>query len=274
MKVRLARRASGAGSCLSCYACRTDESGSRLRRIRIGLGLLAVAAGTAWLYGGVAAVQAGALAVAAAIPVLLLIAGAVLVFRASTPRGTLAGPLALLAIGGGGVAAQYGVLRAANLDRLVGLGLVVGGIAVAMSSRSEEPSAPVSVRRFRTLVWPRRTTVRGPAPFQLVVQAALGRVAVDLSHADFPKGVRSTEIDMSIFYGRIELALPATWTVVAGRVAAARGVAFEGLLDSRKPAELDEDQEESSPTPRVVLNALGLGGAISVCRSPAPGPRS
>ena len=129
-----------------------------MSRTRVGLGLIAVAAGAAWSTGGYAAVQRGAAALVAAIPFLLIAGGLILLLRVLVPRGALAGPLVLMGAGGLWAVASEGLLSLA-VERVVPIGLTIGGVAIAMSNRSPEADLDTGVVTRTAFLFP-----SGPNP--------------------------------------------------------------------------------------------------------------
>lgn len=231
-----------------------------------------MAAGTAWAIGGVSAVQSGLLTIVAASPLLLLLSGVGVLVRVAVPRGALAGPLTLITAGAAWVSVQYGLLRGVELDRVVSAVLIVGGIAVAFIQRPDQSPVDSGIQHFRTILVPIERKPRRPTPTRLHLLTVLGAIQLDLSRARFPTAYEM-EVDISVFYGRVRLRLPADWTVVAGRVAAAHGVRFEGDLDSNTPVvggqEKGDVERSDDPltSQLLVLNILGLGGTESIDRS-------
>jgi hypothetical protein len=231
------------------------------------LGLIAVAAGTAWSTGGYAAVQRGAAALVAAIPFLLIAGGLILLLRVLAPRGVLAGPLVLMGAGGIWAVASEGLLSLA-VERVLPIVLTIGGVAIAMSNRSHEPDLDIGVVTRTAFLFPRRVELDSP-PQKLAVRAILGDANVNLSQLA-REPMDDLHLDLLIFYGRVELLLPRQWTVVHGQVESARRVAVSGELDRpyREPRP-DEKQyaDWDDAKLRTVINLSGLGGALILVRT-------
>lgn len=71
------------------------------RRLRVAIGLLAVAAGAAWAAGGTVALREGAVLLLHTLLFVIVGAAIMLLARAAVPRGRLGGPLLLLICGRG-----------------------------------------------------------------------------------------------------------------------------------------------------------------------------
>lgn len=198
------------------------------------------------------------------VPLALVVAGAWLALRAAVPRGALAGPLALFAAGGIGLASQHGLLRPPELQRAAPIVIVACGVIVAMSRSADPPEIYTGVGRYHAVLVPMHRKIPGPTPRKLIVRALLGSIRLDLREATYPKAYRLW-VDVTVLMGRVELVLPEHWQVQAGRVDLARGVHFEGLLESAEIA-LPVEQHTEDGKSLVVLNVLGLGGAVNISR--------
>lgn len=240
-----------------------------MSRTRVGLGLVAVAVGAAWWTGGYVAVQRGAAAMVAAIPFLLIAGGLILLLRVLAPRGALTGPLVLMGAGGIWAAASGGLLDSLAVERVLPIVLTIGGVAIAMSSRSHEADLDTGVVTRTAFLLPRRVKL-DKTPEKLVLRALVGDANVNLSQLS-REPMDDLQLDLSIFYGRIELLLPRQWTVVHGQVESARRVAVSGKLDWPYREPHPEDKEYGSwrddATLRTVINLSGLGGALVLIRT-------
>ncbi|MGW3963739.1 hypothetical protein ACWED2_28250 [Amycolatopsis sp. NPDC005003] len=230
-----------------------------LSRPRVLAGLLITVAGTVWAVGDADELRrAGRLALII-LPVLFVVFAVGMVVRAAMPAGTAAGPVTLLVFAAGGLAAAsvvFGWVSAANLAETAAVAVTGGGMAVALSRRRMRHTLDVIIRR-RTAVLTTRKHLRifDYAPAKSVVRAILGgEVHLDLAAAEYPAGVDNDNIvvDITAWYGRVVISVPAGWHVEAGRVELARRMRYEGELDTPDPA----------ATRRVVLNIQGLGGFL------------
>jgi hypothetical protein len=234
-------------------------------RTRIGLGLLAVAMGTAWATGGVRSLRVAVDLLVTVAPWLLLATGATMLFRAALPRGASVAPLVLIAAGGVVLAARFDAADDIRLGNMVPLILIAGGVTVAMSYHSGESEINTRVRRYTSVLFPVRKSLNGIAPDKIIVRAIPGMIDLDLSRADYPNAYRLV-IDVTVFYGRIELTIADTWKVAAGRLDLIHRVHFSGEVstaDFADPIERPEDRESRL----VVLNVQGSGGAVIVRRN-------
>ncbi|MDN3026885.1 hypothetical protein [Streptomyces sp. S.PB5] len=231
-----------------------------MSRIRVALGLGAVALGTAWAVGGVAGLREVLAALSVAVPTLLVLAGMVLVLRAAVPRGQLGGPLALMGVGVGVLALRFDVPQLPDLSRQAPVVLILGGVFVALFRGRSDPGIDTGVRRFTSLLHPpAKPRMAGTAPKKLIVRALLfGRVHIDLSGCDFPLEPRMV-VDVTVLWADVKITLPPDWTVLAGRVELTSGVRFFGDLSQPVFASAQPGPGE---TRTVVVNVQGLGGAV------------
>jgi hypothetical protein len=232
-------------------------------RTRVGVGILAVAAGTAWALGGTASLISFARSAVGLVPLALILAGAASILLVAVPRGTLTGPIVLISIGAIGIAVEHGLLRRSWSGHVLPLALIAAGVVVAMS-RSEKPRIDTGVERHRAILFPAHPRVSGRARDKFIAHAILGLLRLDLTRADFPTGGRLW-IDVTVLLGRFEVVLPTGWEIVAGRIELARGVSFAGRLDSARIASTT-DQQDAEGGDLVVLNVQGWGGAVVVQR--------
>jgi hypothetical protein len=212
---------------------------------------------------------------------LVALAGSALL-AAVAPRGTRAAPVALALVGvgihlwrnSGSSTAQVWLL-------LGGTAILMGGWLGTAESTARDGGQPVDpVRRSVAVLFPRAIQISGQAPDQLFVLAVGVRVRVDLSLAQPPR-FASTQVLVTCCAARIEVIVPNSWPVVAGRLAAAYGVRFTGRLDSNRSTPHPQEPAEAKilgklakerwkrvagpGAPRsavVVIHAMGFGGEI------------
>lgn len=242
--------------------CRTRDP--ELSRIRVALGLGAVAMGTAWAIGGVAGLRDVVGVLSVAVPALLVLAGVVLVLRAAVPQGRLGGPLALMGVGVGVLALRFDVPHVPELSRQAPVALILGGVFVAMFRGPSGSGLDTGVRRCTSLLYPHaRPRLEGRAPKKLVLRSLLfGVVDIDLSRCEFPLEARLV-VDVTVLWARVDLKVPADWTVLAGRVELASGVRFDGHLSAPAFATPQPSDDEERT---VVVNVQGLGGSVTLTR--------
>lgn len=229
------------------------------------MGLAGVAAGTAWAVGGVNALSAGALVMVKAAPTLTLMTGVLILLRALAPRGVLAWPLVLIIGGAVGLAVQFGVLTAGMLNGVGPALLVAGGVVVAMSRRSREPTLAAIVARHCSVFMPiKPIDVHGVAPHKFILRCILGGIRLNLTKARYPPSADRITIDITLLGGWVVLHVPHGWPVHAGRVDLARGTQFVGNLNARLPVH-DVSSKEDEPN-LVVLNVQGLSGRMTISR--------
>lgn len=229
------------------------------------MGLVGVAAGTAWAVGGVNAFSVGALVMVKAAPTLTLMTGVLILLRAVVPRGVLAGPLVLIIGGAVGLAVQFGVLTAGMLNGVGPALLVAGGVVVAMSRRSREPAlAAIVARHWSVFVPIKPIRVQGVAPHKFILRCLLGEIQLDLTEAHYPASAHRITVDITLLGGWVVVHVPRGWPVRAGRVDLARGTQFVGYLSSPLPVE--EVPEVGDEPNLVVLNVQGLSGEMTISR--------
>ncbi len=233
------------------------DNGLVLSRSRVTVGLLVAVTGTAWAVGDAEELRrAGRLALIV-LPALFVVVAVGMVVRAAMPAGTAAGPLVLLVVAAGCLAAAAVVFRwvsAANLAETAAFAVTGGGMAVALSRRRMRHTLDVIIRR-RTAVLSIRKHLQifDDAPAKSVVRAILGgEVHLDLAAAEYPAGQDHVVVDITAWYGRVVISVPSGWQVQAGRVELARRMQYDGELDA----------PDAATTHRVVLNIQGLGGYI------------
>lgn len=238
------------------------DNGPALSRSRVTVGLLVAVAGTAWAVGDAEGLRrAGRLALII-LPALFVVLAVVMVMRAAMPAGTAAGPIALLTLAAVcllGAANAFGWVNAATLTEAAAIAVTGGGMAVALSRRRMHHELDAIIhRRTAVLLNAEDRPIKGDAPVKSVVRAFLGGwMHLDLSAAEYPPGQRRIVVDITAWYGRVEISVPADWHVQAGRVELARRMRYYGVLD-------DVTQQEGARV--VVLNIQGLGGSIILRR--------
>lgn len=242
-------------------------NGVPFRRLRVLLGVTAIAAGTAWASGGLSAVRAAGIQVLRILPFVIVGAGVLLLLMAAVPRGRLGGPLLLLVAGTVGLAVEFAPAPHGWSHMTPPAALILGGLVLSLSGRSGSAHADGPIQVWHSFLWPKRHVLRGNAPAKLILRCVLGEIALDLTEIAFPDEDELT-FDVTILGGRVQLLLPHNWHVQAGRVEFARAMAFEGVLTSSKRHEADQEIGNL-----VVLNVQGWLGSLAVTQSTPP-PRS
>lgn|GEM_PF-5578676 len=235
-----------------------------MSRVRVGVGLIAVAAGTAWAVGGIDSVATPARRLAELLPLLLVLGGVLAVLLVIVPRGTLAGPALLVLVGLLSLAAEDGMLRKLYLVRIPAFILVGAGVIIAMS-RSQKIQIDAGVKRFTAILFPAHPHVDGRVPLKIIARAIFGFLKLDMARADPSLRADRVWVDVTCILGRVEIILPKEWEVQAGRVALARNITFEGSMESTNIA-LPE-QEDQRDKNLVIINVLGWRGVVAVQRT-------
>jgi hypothetical protein len=246
-------------------------------RLRTAFGLLVVIVGMAWLLGGASAVRSGGRWALSALPYVLAAVGLLLILRAAVPRGLLAGPVVLVAGGGLWAAYNAGAFEGETADRVWPSVVIAVGVALSLGVRSspgdraeeEEP-----LRRYRSVLVPvDRRVVTSSVPVEnLTVSSYFGNAVIDLSGARFAGSsspddrLRALRVDVTVFFGRVELVVGPHCAVVKGNVENTRSVRFAEQVVVY--ADVDDyfhfDSGGLRRPHRLVLNVLGLGGAVAV----------
>jgi hypothetical protein len=253
-----------------------SESGLRamMSRIRVCLGLLAVALGTAWLLGGVSAFRTGATATVTASPYVLVAAGTVLLLIAAVPRERLAAPLILLLLGAAWLSIRHDFPPGLNWRHVLSLALIIAGAAVALSRRRPATGLNIPLRRYRgALISPRPYRAPAETLRKVIIGSYLCNVQVDLTPAVFdsdpndPSSSPEIIVDVTVLLGGVDLIIGTDCALVPDRLEQAHRIRFttkttSGIYGRRSYHENLPDQ--SRPPNRVVLNVMGLGGVVSV----------
>lgn len=235
-----------------------------MSRVRVGLGLVAVAAGTAWAVGGIDLVATSARRLAELLPLLLVLGGALAILLVIVPRGALAGPVVLVSIGLLGLAAEDGTLHKLYLARIPALILVIAGVVVAMS-RSEKIQVDTRVKRFNAILFPRHPRVSGRPPLKIIARAIFGWLKLDMTQADSSFQAFRIRVDVTCIVGRIEIIMPKDWEVQTGRVELARNIKFEGTLTG--PDKARPEHDDGGDKKLVIINVLGWLGFVVLQRA-------
>lgn len=247
-----------------------------LSRVRVALGLLSVAAGTAWTVGGIHALVTVGAAVLKVAPALAIATGVLLVLQAVVPHAAIAGPLVLIVGGSLALAAQLGWLSVGLWDAIGPTLLLVGGVVIAMSKRSRlDPMAAIVTRHWSVFL-PNDHAIRETAPHKLIVRCLLGNFLLDLSGAGYPGSAGKVTVDVTVLAGWVELRIPHDWKVLAGRVDLTAGVRFIGDVDLEPTAVGDDFDDSSEPEDDgvvlkcVVLNIQGWASRVIVSQAHKP----
>jgi hypothetical protein len=236
-----------------------EEDAATLSQIRIGIGLLCVAAGTAWALRGADVLLSVARAAPLAVAVLLILAGGWSLVRSAVPHGALIGPVVLIASGSTMLAFVLGLANIPIARHAGPVALVAGGAIVAMKRSRNTPKISIGVAHYWTALIPIAKRLE-EAPPKLIVRALCGYIRLDLSDARLL--LDQLDIDITVARGTVDLVFPRDWTVMAGRVELARGVQFEGLVDT---TELESERRQ--PSKPVIVNVQGWSGHIVLRRS-------
>jgi hypothetical protein len=212
--------------------------------------------------------------------VILALAGLAFVLNVA-PRGTAAGPLTLVAMGAFVFVASRSSWSPQAWELLGGVMILLGGwlaMTTPVGGGSIDP-----VRGVTAAFFPREMSLKrdDKLPAQLFIRAVGAKVQVDLSDAGPPR-----QADLQLFVtcvaGRVELTLPKSWPVVAGRVHTTWRIRFHGKLDSQEPSLHPHEEgeparlrrlaetrrrtlgvsDESVRSVAVVLHVVGAGGAV------------
>jgi hypothetical protein len=243
-----------------------------MSRTRVVLGLMAAVIGTAWWAGALPKLWISAVDVA---PYLLIALAVLACVRVAAPAAAFAAPALLLAAGAGWLVIRADLVPDVDVPAVLGATLIVAGCALALSRRRPR-WRPDFARRHRSFFWRRRPIeVTGTAPAHLVLTALFGEIVVDLTNAEYPAGgADALEIDVTAILGHVDIRLNPNWQVGPGRIIE-RAVHLRGTLDWVAPDVLLSARGlPAAITARqpVVVNVVGLLGAVTLPLRPAPGP--
>jgi hypothetical protein len=240
---------------------------------RILLSSTLIVAGAALVAGGPTIFPTAISLIWRYLPALLFAVAGVLALTAVVPQRALILPATLASLGLVVLLARtYSLALVARFGG--GAALAVIGMMLAMRL-----PRPVNLRRRRWALVSNRNLepVEAPARIRLVA-AGGGKLTVDLAGARFQN--KHIQLFLSTWYGEIDLRFPEKWVLVAGRVAAVRGVTFSGQLDRTQGFEdpdgsdkealdrlLGEGKPSTDQRPCVaVIHVVGVGGRVSVAR--------
>ncbi|NUP14591.1 MAG: hypothetical protein HOZ81_00480 [Streptomyces sp.] len=246
-----------------------------MARLRTAFGLLVVIVGMVWLVGDTTALRSGGRWALSALPYALAAVGLLLILRAAVPKGLLLGPVVLVAGGGLWAAYNAGVFDGRTADRIWPSVVIALGVALSLGVRTDAqvPEEDHPLRRYRSVLIPvDRRVLTGSVSLQtLAVGSYLGNAVIDLSGAQFEASAtdnqqRVVRVDVTVFFGRVELVVGPSCAVVKGNVEGTRAVRFaeQVVVYANVDEYLQSVGGASSRPHRMVLNVLGLGGAVVV----------
>ena len=234
------------------------------------LGAIAlIALGTLVAAAGPAALSDTAQAAVRHLDIVLLALAVVVLLSVAAPKGTLKAPVAIAIAGLAILAAKHGLLTSRNLRITAGIGLAVIGswLILAHSARVRDWTEPVQRLTVVLFGRPLSAPEGSVAPRHLTVTAVGAVAKVDLRHSRWPDPAPAVEVAINCVAGRVEVFVPADWTVAAGRVHLSWGIDFAGDLDLRAPVPHMEDLagEAAAHLRRVVIvHVVGLAGIVTV----------
>jgi len=231
--------------------------GNAVSRPRIAVGMLVAVLGTAWWAGALPELWASAVN---AMPYMLLGLGVVGGLRVLAPWSALAGPILLLVVAVVWLLVRYEILDTGVFQAGLAGALVFGGFVLALTGRSGESESRI-VRRYRSVLWPRKVKLTEMAPGKLSAVAVLAPLNVDLTSSEFPSSFRAIEIDITVLAGHIDLVFPTDWSVVLGRIHG-RGIHLDGKLDLVQPFHSPADLPSHGKW--VIINIMGLTGGVTL----------
>ncbi|CAM3329932.1 hypothetical protein KIPE111705_02835 [Kibdelosporangium persicum] len=215
---------------------------------------------------------------------LLLAAGAVALLSAIAPPGALLGPLVLIVAG---LVVVLDPPRPEVWTLSGGIITVGGGLFLMRRAGTEQPNADPVMRRSAVL-FPRKVRLRSDelCPERLFLRSVLSvRITANLRAAAPPqRGI--IELLITCWGGQVRVTLPDHWTVVGGRLAAAKLISLDGVLDHartypdlsliKEAAEFTEltearfakhGSDDQEPV-LAIVHVMGLGGVVRLDRQP------
>ncbi len=235
-------------------------------RIRVAVGILGVAAGTALATGGVHGLRAVAHLAMVAAPIILIAAGLVALLRTLAPITAWTGPAVLVLIGLVWLTLRGDLVRGLPQSRIVAVMLIVSGVLVAAIPNRREPQSIIGSRPTTALLFPRTLMVDVP-PRRLSVQAILTQVTIDLTSVT-EAGSKVLEVDTCILGGRILLLVPVTWRIEPGRLHATYWMNLSGIVEEPAQQKSGDPTEGRIPPGRSLeLHIVGFGGSVALVRA-------
>ncbi|MFJ8106970.1 hypothetical protein [Streptomyces sp. NPDC096132] len=246
--------------------------------MRIAFGMLIAIVGTAWLLGGPSALRTGGRWTLSSLPYAVVALGLLLLLRAAVPRGLLAAPVALIAVG-----ALWGAHNAGYLDGTAGKAwpgiTILLGAAIALGAAPTVPDDrdEGALRRYRSVLRrlrPELGSASGPLR-KISVGSYLGDVRLDLSAVRFrPDPTESEggtaafevlEVDVTVLFGSVTVQLDRRCAVVKGNVAGALAVHFADQVRVYATTDIYAGEAARTDMPRrVLLNVSGVGGTLDI----------
>lgn len=225
----------------------STKGGGRASRVRIWVGILAVATG-ALLAGDPATRTQATLSWAARWwPWALLALASVNLLRSAVPAGSLIGPVTLGAVAVVGLAVTHGLDGHIARDLLAPTLLVVAGTALVLSAvGSGHRSNWTRLLATGAVIVPAGT---GPL---LTARAVLGELRADLRQLE-----NDVEVNVTAVAGHVHLIVPPTSTVHVHTLGA--------LLTRVTPPDSRPD-ESTPPEGAFTIHVLGICGAVSIAR--------
>jgi hypothetical protein len=230
----------------------------------VGVGLSAVAFGSAWAAGGGHAVHVLWHDAGVAVPTALVLLGLWLLLRAAVPAGQLAVPVLLVASGMVLLLAWTGTPWGISSTRVSQYSIIAGGVLVAMLRPRERIRVKTGVERFGTPIGkrPPNQITDTASPKYIVRVFAGAHMHLDLTRAQYPLEAERIVIDATVLGGRLTVSVPSTWTLQPGRIDLAYGIIPDGDFSTDVPAAPGASREDDEYP--VVLNLQGLGGRVSL----------
>lgn len=210
---------------------------------KAAVGVLLAALGSIVVVAGTGPVLDGVRWLVARAGLLVLGAAAAWAVYRAVPADQRKGPFVLAAAGAAVLLMQRGATPSTVMGGIVvGLGALLAALRPGGVFRDDVDP----VHTYRRIGYARRIAARQSSsmPKQIRLLAVLTVVQIDLSEAR-PGPDPFVELVLTGWFTIIRITLPAPWAAVAGRVAATRGVAFRGDLDSPHPfTDLEDDTQQ------------------------------
>ncbi len=247
-----------------------------MSRLRTSAGLVAVAVGVSVAVGGPQVFSAAWKAVWTHIDVGVLALAVFLTLRRVAPKGSLKLPAVVAVAGLILLGIKHDFWDLARAFAVSGVGLAIVGAHAVLTAVAQHRETADPVQRLTAVL--RNSELRvgtgDPMPGYLAITGVGADVLIDLSGAAWPDGKEYLEIASSCWAGRIDITVPDSWGVVAGRVHRTWHTNFDGQLDLPEAFSYPFDDfttvEEELGRKRfdglVFVHVIGAWGRVGVRR--------
>jgi hypothetical protein len=250
-----------------------------MSRFRTSVGLVAVAVGMSVAVGGPHVFEAAWRSLWAQVDVVVVVVLVVVTLRRVAPKGSLKLPAVVAAVGLVLLGFKHDFWSVPRAFGVGGAVLAVVGAHAVLSGVANRRDTSDAVQRVTAVLRNSELMIDrvDPVPGYLTVTGIGADARVNFEGAVWPSGLSHLEIASNCWAGRIDIVVPVSWRVVAGRIHRTWGTSFDGRLDLPEPFEyplesLDDVTEQLDRKPSeglVFVHVLGALGQVRVIRPSA-----